>query len=102
MYSTKIAEYKIHNGPITDACFHPTQPYIITSGSDGKVKFFEVNLSNLRQISTLRLYVGNNYKKEQSRVALWETVDEVFRRFEKSNLEYHLPLLNAIEDRFYT
>jgi len=66
--------------------------------SDGKVKFFEVNLSNLRQISTLRLYVGNNYKKEQSRVALWETVDEVFRRFEKSNLEYNLPLLNAIED----
>eukprot|EP00943_MAST-04B_sp_MAST-4B-sp1_P007951 g7951.t1 len=75
-----------------------TEKKKMNRNSNSRVTLVQVNLTNIMQFSTLRLYVGKNYSKEHSRVALWETVEEVFRRFEKSNLEYNLPLLNPIED----
>ena len=67
-----------------------------TTNSKKMVKLLEVDLTNVLYISTLRVRVGKNYKKEQARSALGHT--EIFRRFEKNKLEHGVPLLHPIDD----
>ena len=42
-----ISEYKLHQGPILDLTFHPTQPYLMSSGDDGKIKLLDLTTGRL-------------------------------------------------------
>ena len=56
------------------------------------------DLSRILEISTLRVYVGKDYRSKESRKALWETIKEVFNRFEGSGNDYLLPTLHPVDD----
>ena len=64
----------------------------------GAIVVQDVELENLYEIATLRVYVGKDYRSQESRETLWDTIEEVFRRFDKGGHHYLLPCLHPLKD----
>lgn len=68
------------------------------SGQKGEMKVITIGLSNVTQISSIRIFIPQELRNYDNRQSVLKSIAEVKKRFTSENNKTKIPLLDPIED----